>query len=279
MKRREFIAAGLGLALGARALLAAAGKGPGTADSLDVEVWRGLREGLFGQRQIEIDAEDVISLETPYRAADAAAVPVAVRGHLDPSAGRYIKRLWLVIDQNPTPVVGVFDFFPESGGADVETRVRVNDYTFVRAIAETSDDKLYMTANFVKASGGCSASASKDAAAAAQSLGRMKLRIDPPAKPGGAARAQLLIRHPNQTGLAMDQLTRLYPPAHFVRHVEVSYRDKPVMAAEVTFAISENPSFRFNFRHDGPGVLVVKAEDSESGQFETRARVDAAGNS
>ena len=62
-----------------------------------------------------------------------------------------------MIDQNPTPVVGIFEFFPESGRAEVETRVRVNDYSFVRAIAEMNDGQLYMTARFVKASGGCSA--------------------------------------------------------------------------------------------------------------------------
>ena len=280
MKRREFIAAGLGLAMYARVGGAApTKKGPSTADSMDVEVWQGLRQQLFGGREIALDADDVIGLETPYRAADAASVPIAMRGHLDGSDGRYIKRMWLLIDQNPTPVVGVFEFFPESAGADVETRVRVNDYTFVRAIAETSDDKLYMTANLVKASGGCSAPASKDPAAAAQSLGRMKLRIDPPVQPGGAARAQVLIRHPNVTGLAMDQLTRMYPQPHYVRKITVSYRDRPVMNAEVTFAIAENPSFRFNFRHDGAGVLVVHAEDTEDTQFEARARVDENGMS
>ncbi len=279
MKRRQFIAAGLGLAVGARLASAAPGQGPDTAQSLEVEVWKGLRPGLFGDRAIDIDARGVISLETPYRAADAAAVPIAVRSHLDGRDGRYIKRMWLLIDQNPTPVVGVFSFYPESGGADVETRVRVNDYTFVRAIAETSDDKLYMTANFVKASGGCSAPASKDAEAARQSLGRMKLRIDPPSTPGGAARAQLLIRHPNVTGLAMDQMTRMYPQPHYVRKIDVSYRDKPVMQAEVTFAIAENPSFRFNFRHEGAGVLVARVEDTEDGHFEARAQVDGSGAS
>lgn len=278
MHRREFIAAGLAIVL-APPVGAAAPTGPGTAESEAVEAWQGLRRSLFGDRPIDIQADRVLTLEAPYRAADAAAVPVAVRSLNAQQDGRYIKRLYLIIDQNPTPVVGVFEFFPESGRAEVETRVRVNDYTFVRAIAETSDDKLYMTARFVKASGGCSAPAGKDPAAAAQSLGRMKLTIDPPPAPGGDAQAQLMIRHPNVTGLAMDQLTRLYPPPHYVRKVEVSYRDHPVMRAEVTFAISENPSFRFKFRHDGEGILVATAEDTEDKHFEARARVDAAGAS
>lgn len=279
MKRREFIAAGVGLGLAARLALAGAPQGPGVEQSLEVEVWKGLRAGLFGDRPIALDADRVIGLETPYRAADAAAVPIVVRDRLDGADGRYIKRMWLLIDQNPTPVVGAFEFFPESGGADIETRVRVNDYTYVRAVAETSDGRLYMAANFVKASGGCSAPASKDPGAAAQSLGKMKLVVYPPARPGGAARAQLLIRHPNVTGMAMDQLTRLYPQPHYVRKVEVRYREQPVMLAEVTFGIAENPSFHFNFRPADGGVLVARAEDTEDGHFEARAPVQAGGAS
>ena len=63
MKRREFIAAGLGFTLGARLAVAAPKKGPGTAESLDVEVWQGLRRQLFGERAI-----------LPYRAAFVLAI-------------------------------------------------------------------------------------------------------------------------------------------------------------------------------------------------------------
>ena len=278
MHRREFLVAGLGLAVASR-LAGAAPQGPSTAESLQVEAWMGLRETLFGKREISIDTTGVLELEAPYRAADAAAVPIIMRSLRDQAGGGRVAKLFLIIDQNPTPVAGVFEFYPESGRAEVETRVRINDYTFVRAIAETADGQLYMTASFVKASGGCSAPAGKDPAEAAQSLGRMKLRSDPPPTPGGAARAQLMIRHPNVTGLAMDQLTRLYPPAYYVRKVAVSYRDRPVMNAEVTFAISENPSFRFSFRHEGAGALVATVVDSEDKRFEARTQVDASGAS
>lgn len=41
------------------------------------------------------------------------------------------------------------------------TRVRVDDYSYVRAVAETADGKLHMVKAFVKASGGCSAPPSR----------------------------------------------------------------------------------------------------------------------
>ena len=267
MERRRFLAGGLALALAARVANGAPKKGPTTADSLNVEVWQATKEGLFGSRPIKIDDGSIVALEAPYRAADAAAVPIAMRAKVEQSAERYISKLYLLIDQNPTPVVGVFEFFPESGRADVETRVRVDAYTFVRAIAEMNDGELYMTARFVKASGGCSAPAAKDPGSAKISLGTMRLHVDTSSEADTLARARLMIRHPNVTGLAMDQLTRLYPNPHYVRKLEVSYRDRPVMNAEVTFGISQNPSFRFRFRQDGGGELVARVEDTENASF------------
>jgi len=50
--------------------------------------------------------------------------------------------------------------------------VRVNNYTDVHAVAELSDGKLYVTKTYVKASGGCSAPAAKNAEDATSRLGR-----------------------------------------------------------------------------------------------------------
>jgi sulfur-oxidizing protein SoxY len=180
-----------------------------------------------------------------------------------------------VIDRNPSPLGAVFTFTPESGRADIETRVRIEDYTHVRAIAETSDGSLYMATRYVKASGGCSAPAGKDAAAALARLGRIKfftvgdVRLDQPNL------VQLMISHPNTSGLAMDQLTRLYETPRFVRSVQVSYAGKPVMSAELDFTISENPNFRFYFVPSGEGELKAEVVDSNNAAFERAIAVRA----
>ena len=93
-------------------------------------------------------------------------VPVAIRTRLAQSPDRYIKRLYLVVDRNPAPLAAVFNMTPESGRADIETRVRVEQYTDIRVVVEMNDDSLHMTSRYVKASGGCSAPAGKDPAAA-----------------------------------------------------------------------------------------------------------------
>ena len=78
---------------------------------------------------------------------------------------------------------------------------------------------------------GCSAPMAKDPEAAEANMGLMKLRqfgaAEGTAEGAGMSRAeaQLMIRHPNNSGLQMDQLTRLYIPAHFVRDVTIRQGD------------------------------------------------------
>lgn len=166
--------------------------------------WPDLREALFDDRPIH-DGAGVISLEAPYRAYDAAIVPITMAAAFGQSEERYIKSITLVVDENPAPVAAVFQLTPQSGTATISTRIRVNAYTNVRAIAETNDGALYMATKFVKASGGCSAPASKDADEGMARLGRMKLKQSTPVTLGEPNQVQVLISHPNYSGLQMDQ--------------------------------------------------------------------------
>ena len=133
-----------------------------------------------------------------------------------------------------------------------------------------NDGSLYMVTRWVKASGGCSAPAGKDAVAAMANVGRMKMRVDGPLTIGAPVQAQLMISHPNSSGLAMDQVTHLYQPPYFVRRIMVTYGGRPVMDADVDFSISENPNFRFSFVPDGEGALQVDVLDSKDLSFSER---------
>jgi sulfur-oxidizing protein SoxY len=230
-------------------------------------IWQKVRASLFTDRAIKRDADDVVQLEAPNRAEDAAVVPIAVRTRVPQAGARQVDKLYLIIDNNPSPIAAIFQFYPGSGHADIETRVRVDEYTHVRAIAELSDGQLYMSTRFVKASGGCSAPPGKDAQAALASLGKMRLRVDGEVTRNRPVLAQLMVSHPNNSGLAMDQSTRQYTPAHFVRKLDISYAGKPVLSAELDFAISENPNFRFWFVPTGEGELKAEVVDSKDMRF------------
>jgi sulfur-oxidizing protein SoxY len=239
------------------------------------EIWNKVHASVFQGARFEANADQVIALETPKRAEDASVVPIAIRARLAQSPQRRIDKVWLIVDRNPSPMAAEFQFTPDSGRADIETRIRIEEYTFVRAVARTDDGKLYMVANYVKASGGCSAPAGKDPAVAKANIGKMRLRVEEKPVAGKPVLAQLMVSHPNDTGLAMDQLTRMYAPPHFVRRVEVRYDGKPVMTADVDFSISENPNFRFYFTPREGGELEASVVDSQDLKFSTVMKLDS----
>src|SRR5205823_1800698 len=107
--------------------------GPALAQDNDPDaspIWQKIRADLFGGTRIE-SGEQMLMLETPRRAEDAAIVPVAVRARFPQAANRYIDKLWLIVDNNPSPIAAVFHFTPDSGRADIETRIRVEQYPHV----------------------------------------------------------------------------------------------------------------------------------------------------
>ena len=240
------------------------------------EVWKKVRASLFEARPIAAASADTLVLDVPLRAEDAAIVPIAIRTRLPQTAQRYVEKLYLIIDNNPSPISAIFTFTPLSGRADIETRVRVDEYTFVRAIAEMNDGSLTMTTRWVKASGGCSAPPGKDEAAALASLGKMKFRIEGDLTAHKPVLAQLMISHPNNSGMVMDQTTRQFTPPHYVRKINVTYGGKPVMSADLDFSISENPNLRFYFVPDGAGPLAAEVLDSRDVSFRSSLNVGSA---
>lgn len=227
--------------------------------------WPGLKSDLFGDRQL-VEDTGAITLEAPSRATDPAIVPVKLT--LDPS--RDIRKVTLVIDENPAPVAATFEIAEGSGLTELSTRVRVNAYTDIHAVAEAADGTLYVTKQFVKAAGGCAAPAAKDADVAARQMGQMKLRSFAAADIGGVAphEAQLLIRHPNNSGLQKDQVTLLYIPAHFITDLVVDRGGERLFSMTGGISISEDPSFRFNYRGDPSVPFHAKATDTEGNVFE-----------
>ena len=120
---------------------------------------------------------------------------------------------------------------------------------------------------FVKASGGCSAPIAADLEAAMKRLGKMKFRVNGDADGETPLLTQLMISHPNITGMQMDQVSRLVKPAHFVNRVNIVFNDKPVLTAKTDIAISADPNFRFYFVPRDAGVLKAEVHDNKGMVF------------
>jgi sulfur-oxidizing protein SoxY len=226
--------------------------------------WADLRHAIFGEQPVT-DGAALVTIDAPERAENAALVPITLR--VAAAHAKDVRKLYLVIDDNPSPLAAVFSFGTVADAREVATRVRVDDYTNFHAVAETADGKLYVAERFIKASGGCSAPAGNDPALAAARLGKMKLRFAGAPQPGEAVTAQLLISHPNSSGLQMDQVTRNYIPADFIQQVRISYAGAPVLTVDSDIAMSEDPSIRFGFVPPGPGEVTVDVDDSSQRHF------------
>ncbi len=229
--------------------------------------WKAVRQSVWGTKPIAAATDAELTIAAPKRAGDPAFVPIAVKSGIAPGQPGSIRRITLVIDNNPSPIAAILDF-PDGGARPVvETRTRIDEYSFVRAIAETKDGKLLMASRFVKASGGCSAPPGGDVAAMEAAMGKMLFRADPQPAGGGVMAVQWTMSHPNHSGMAMDQYTRQYTPAHFLRTVRFTQGDRVLLEADVDFALSENPTLRFEFTPQGDAPLKAEAVDTRDRRF------------
>jgi sulfur-oxidizing protein SoxY len=234
-------------------------------------VWEeNLRPGTFQDREInENQADAVVELKAPYRSEDPSVVPVSIHSKIPQTADRYIKKLYIYLDKNPLPLVGIFEFTPESGKADLAMRIRVDDNTYFRVVTEMNNGDLLMSKSFIRSLGGCSEPLGASVEESLKRMGKMKMNTVGDVTLGEPNLMQLKISHPNITGLGASQRTGVKPPPHFVKEIIVNYDGKMVMKANLTFAISQDPSFRFFFTPEKEAEMVVVAIDTKNNEFKS----------
>ncbi len=243
------------------------------------KVWQeNLRVPTFQDREIIDGAEqNVLELKAPYRAEDATIVPIAIHAKIPQTAELYIKKIHVFVDKNPVPLVGIFSFSPASGRADLAMRIRVDDFSFVRAIAELNTGELYQAKSFVRATGACSAPPPKSIDDSIANIGKMKMKIIGGVEFDQPNLMQLKIKHPNITGLQPMRIgSRVRPPAHFISQLKISYDDEVIMTAQLTFSVSMDPSLRFFFVPGREGTLTVDAVDTKNDTWSSAYEVNRA---
>jgi sulfur-oxidizing protein SoxY len=236
--------------------------------------WTELAHDIFGAKQIQ-SGDAKMTFEAPDRAEDAALVPVTI----SLQNPKDVKSIYLVIDDNPAPIAAHVTFGPAGDPQSLKLRVRINQYTYMHAIAETNDGALYETHRFVKASGGCSApSGSYDAEALAE-IGQMKLRFLGEPQAGHAREAQLLIRHPNFNGMQRDPATQGYTPARFLKSVDVTLNGAKVLHLDSDISLAADPAITFGMNAPAKGKLSIEAHDSDNAVFEHNFDLGSGGSS
>lgn len=242
-------------------------------------VWNDMLKDFYFEDETIIESNEIFDFTAPYRAEDGAMVPVKITAKIPQTKERFIKTMWIIIDKNPKPLAGTFQFSPLNGKADLAMRIRVDAYSPVRIIAETNDEKLYMVSHYVKSSGGCSAPASSDAATALARMGKIRLKtprissfFEEPVQ------TRLAISHPNTSGLQKDQVTTLFVPPHYISKIEVKFEGESIFSAETDISISENPNFKFYFVPKKAGTLTTEVTDTKGNKFTQSKKLEAAIN-
>lgn len=254
------------LALGSMLLMAM----PFSANATE-DPWPELHRDLFANKPLA-ENDGTIVLYAPGSAENAALVPISMR--IPSNIAGQAKTLSLIIDRNPAPVAAVFKFGEgyssdaNIGERTIATRIRIDSFSKVRAILETTDGKLHMVSKFVAGAGGCSSPAGSDVDAALAGLGRTQVKSLQDKNRGESWREGIvMVRHPNFTGMQMDAKTRNYTPARFVNRLMVSKGEKLVFEMEGGISISEDPNIRFTYDGTHNEPLAVTGTDTEGATF------------
>ncbi len=228
-----------------------------------------LRKQNFQDREIiEGTEQNILELKAPFAAEDATVVPVSIHTKIPQTQDRYIKQMHIFVDKNPMPLVGLFEFTPDSGKADLAMRIRIDTFSYVRVVAELNTGELYMTKRFVKAKGACSAPPPASMEDSVKLLGKMEMKVIGDLVLGEPNLMQIKVRHPNITGMAPIKIgSRVIPPAFFIDTIEVDYNGKLIVKAFLTFSVSMDPAMRFYFVLEEEGVMTVKGTDTKKNEF------------
>ncbi|MEM7669379.1 MAG: quinoprotein dehydrogenase-associated SoxYZ-like carrier [Pseudomonadota bacterium] len=225
--------------------------------------WPDLKAEIYGEATLN-DAGDMVTLDAPVRSPNDAEVPVHVEARL--LDGRAIRAVTLIIDENPMPVSATWTFETPRQSVRLGANMRFNGPSPLRAVIETTDGQRYMTSRFVKTSGlgACSAPPVGDPDAALATLGQMELLdLTPPSRAVPAVRsARLEVRHPQHTGLQMDQITLLFILARYVEELDVWAGDQKLFTLEGSISLSEDPEIEFDFPNTGADTLRIRMKDT-----------------
>ena len=85
-----------------------------------------------------------VVVDTPTLADNGHSVPLRITVDSPMTAADHVRRITILAERNPRPVVASYALGPYSGRAEIVTRIRVADIQDVIAVAEVSDGSFWM---------------------------------------------------------------------------------------------------------------------------------------
>lgn len=253
----------LGAALGMLAEpaggMTAAGLPP---DPLASPMWSARLTDLLGAGAV-VRADPRLLLIVPDVTEDQRNFPLLV----DARALGAVRRMVILVDLNPLPIpldVELVDAEPVIGA-----RIRLDQRTPVRALAQLADGSWVMAGIWVSAlGGGCSMpSVSRARGDWADGLGRSRVRAWSTAP--DIARLRLHMRHPMDTGFVENV------PAYHVETIDVrAGNGRPLARLRVTAGLAEDPTLTLHVRARPGETVRVDGQDSAGIRYAAAAVVE-----
>jgi sulfur-oxidizing protein SoxY len=113
---------------------------------------------------------------------------------------------------------------------------------------------------------------------AMKGMGDMRMKFAEGAPGAKSTEATLMIRHPNFSGMQMNQVTRDYTPARYIQKVVVSQGGRNILTLDGDISIASNPVINFAFLPEGQAPVTVVASDNQDGRWEHSFPVPAPSN-
>jgi desulfoferrodoxin (superoxide reductase-like protein) len=224
------------------------------------------------------------ALRLPVVTANGDRVPITIEMSHPMEPDHHITRVTVVNERDPVPLKGIFELTPANGLVHLAFQARIDEGA--SEIAVTAECNLHGawtstgTVRVADGAGGCSDPGPSKARAASNEILPPRLRLPGlvrtgRVRPDEVLEAQLLMRHPNRTGLVRrdGKFVAESEPFH-LRELEVLYREARVSRFLFTSALSDDPLITFRLRAGQGGVLRVLLANTRGQRFEALTRVE-----
>ena len=227
------------------------------------DIWPYLKEQVFKDRPIS-EEQNFLKIDGPKRASSGAQVPITLSLL---SNEHKIEKIYMYIDANPGQHAATYFLTDQSQEINISTRIRMETDSFVRAIAETDQGELFMSAVPIRASGGCSGYMDVHDPELTKDLGKVILK----AKNNFVTSR---IKHPNFTGLQKDLDSGGYIPEWIVKTIEFNHQGEKILAVENQISISQDPFLKFTTPNSLNGEVTITAKDTKGNEFNSSVKLN-----